>query len=150
MGGKGDEVGHIPHHPVGEEGPLHLPAPAAGALAVQQIQQGQGAVVVAVEHRRLPVTVLGPLGQLGILLDPVSHPDGLDGRAGAPGGHHVLVPPVLVLADEPVRCGHDGGGGPVVLLQKEDPAPGVLLLKPQQGSGVRRPEAVDALVLVPH
>ena len=150
MGGKGDEIGHIPHHPVGEEGPLHLPAPAAGALAVQQIQQGQGAVVVAVEHRRLPVTVLGPLGQLGILLDPVGHPDGLDGRAGAPGGHHVFVPPVLVLADEPIRCGHDGGGGPVVLLQKEDPAPGVLLLKSQQGSGVRRPEAVDALVLVPH
>ena len=55
-----------------------------------------------------------------------------------------------VFLDEPVRRRHDLPGGAVVLLQAQDPGPGPLLREADQGGGVGGPEAVDALILVPH
>ena len=45
---KGKKVRHIPDHPVGEKGSVHLPAPAGNALPVQQVQHRQGALIVSV------------------------------------------------------------------------------------------------------
>ena len=141
---------HIADDAVGKEAPLDLAAAAADALPVQQVQNGQGAVVVPGQDCRLPVAGGGQAGEKGILLHPVRHPDGLDDRAVVPDGHHVLVPPVLVLADEGIRRLNDPGGGTVISLQKQDLGPRIVLLKVEQGRRLRRPEAVDALVLVAH
>ena len=62
----------------------------------------------------------------------------------------MLVPAVVILADEPVRRPDDGLGGAVVRLQQQHPAAGIIFLKSQQGLWLRRPEAIDALVLVPY
>ena len=55
-----------------------------------------------------------------------------------------------VLLDEAVRGLHDLGAGAEILLHQQHPGPGMLLLEGEQGLGVGRPEAVDALILVPH
>ena len=148
--GQGDEVFHIADDSVGKEAPLDLAAAAADALPVQQVQDGQSAVVVPGQDCRLPVAGGGQAGEKGILLHPVRHPDGLDDRAVVPDGHHVLVPPVLVLADEGIRRLNDPGGGAVISLQEQDLGPRIVLLKMEQRRRLRRPEAVDALVLVAH
>ena len=62
----------------------------------------------------------------------------------------MLVSPVLVLADEGIRRLNDPGGGAVISLQEQDLGPRIVLLKVEQGRRLRRPEAVDALVLVAH
>ena len=62
----------------------------------------------------------------------------------------MLVPPVVILADKPIRRRHNGLGGAVILLQEKDPPAGGIPLKPQQSPRFRRPKPIDALVLIPH
>ena len=57
---------------------------------------------------------------------------------------------VGIFLDKPVRGRHDLPGGAVVPLQAQDPGPGPVLRKADQDGGVGGPEAVDALILVPH
>ncbi len=148
--GKAQDVCQVPDHGAGEEEALPLPAGIGHPLPVQQVQKGQGAVVVPVEHRRGPLAVPGRLEQVAGLIPVVGQlhlPDGIPLGIVRP---HVLGVPGLVALDEGVRPLHDGAGGAVVGLHQQDPGPGPVLLKFQQGLGPGRPEAVDALVLVPH
>ena len=148
--GKTDHVRDVSDHPAGEKGALHLAAAVWSPGPLQQVDERQGAVVVPVEHSGLPVTVLGQLGQPAVLTLPVIDGDLLRRGPAPPDGPHVLGQAVGVFLDEPVRRRHDFPGGAVVLLQAQDPGPGPVLRKADQGGGIGGPEAVDALILVPH
>ncbi len=73
-----------------------------------------------------------------------------DGRALLPAGEDLLGVPLAAAANHPGGPGHNGPGAAVVLLQLLHPSPGVILPKAEQPLGPGPPEAVDALVLVPH
>ena len=148
--GKADEVGEVPHHPVGEKGTVHLAAGVGNALALQQVDEGQGAVVVPVEYRRGHCAVPGHLAQVAVLGPAVQHRDLPHGGAVLPHRLHVLGVAGGVFLNKLVCRRHDLGGGAVVLLQIEDLGAGVVLLKASEGLGVGGPEAVDTLVLVAH
>ena len=143
-------VGDVPHQRAGEEEALPLAAGAGDAPLVQQGQKGQGAVVVAVEDGGGLRAVLRHLQEVVVLAVVVLQGDPTDGAALLVLRAHPLGAAVLVAADESVRPLHNGPGGAVVGLQLQYPCAGKDLLKLQQGLGPRGPEAVDALVLVPH
>ena len=148
--GQPDQVGHVPHHPVGEKAAVHLAAAVGGTGALQQVHEGEGAVIVPIEHSRLLVAGLGHLGQILILPLPVVYLHLSEGGAVAPGGVHGLGAALGVEPDEAVGCCHDLAGGAVVLFQQQHPGAGIGVLKGVEGLGAGRPEAVNALVLVSH
>ena len=141
-------IGDVPHQRAGEEEALPLAAGVGDALLLQQVDEGQGAVVVAVEDRRGLLAVLRDFQQIAVLPVVVRQHDLADGAALRIVGAHFLRAAVLVAADESVRLLHDGAGGAVVGLQLQHFRAGKDLLKLQQCLGPRRPEAVDALVLI--
>ena len=65
-------------------------------------------------------------------------------------GPQFLALAALVVADDGVGCLQDVAGGAVVLLQPDDPAALVLLLKGEDVLDGGSPEAVDGLVIVPY
>ena len=146
--GQVDDVPDVRHDPVGEKGVVH-PAAAIGYPAPgQQVDQRQGAVVVAVKHRRLLLDVGRHIHQPGVLVGPVHGVDHPDGSAGGPGGVDGLGAAVVVFPDEGVRRPENFRRGAVVFLHQQHPDPGIGLLKLHQGIRIGGPEAIDALVLV--
>ena len=117
---------------------------------LQQVDEGQGAVVVAKEYRRRFGAVPGHLQQVFVLPVVVGHrhlPHRLSlGISGA----HVLGAAAQIALDEGVRSLHDALGRAVILLHQQHLGSGVGLLKLQQGLGPGGAEAIDALVLVAH
>ena len=60
---------------MGKETAVHLAAAVGDALALQQVDERQGTVVVPVEDRSLLFAVLGHLGQVAVLGAAVLDPD---------------------------------------------------------------------------
>ena len=148
--GELQHIGDVPDDGAGEEEALPLAAGVGHPLPLQQVDEGQGAVVVAVEHRRLLLAVLGHLQQIAVLPVVVRQRHHFHRRALGVARVHMFGSAALVALDERIRRLHDGLGGAVVGLHHQHLGPRPDLLKLQQGLGPRRPEAVDALVLVPH
>ena len=57
--GKADDVRDVPSDAVGEKAWVHLAAAVGNTLPGEEVDEGQGAVVVPVEHGGLPVTLPG-------------------------------------------------------------------------------------------
>ena len=147
---KAQQIGDIPHHPMGKEQALHLAAAVGYPRPGQPVDQRQGAVVVPVEHSGLPGAVCRQVAEKLVLLVPVPHRYGLHRRAGSPYRAHVFGAAVLIFLDKRIRRRHDRRGGTVVLLQIEDAGGGIVFLKMGERPRAGGPESVDALVLVPH
>ena len=148
--GQPQKIGDIPDHPAGEEAPVHLTAAVGNTQPVHLVDQGNGALVVAVEDGGLLLAALGQLGQIVELGQPVPDPDLPGLGPAAPGGPEGLGPPGAVFADKPVGQGENFPGGAVVVLQIENLRPGVNGVEPGQRLGSGGAAAVDALGLVSH
>ena len=142
-----NNVPDVLHHPMGEKGQLSIADPVGDA---QQVHQGKGAFIVPVEDSGLHPAVLCHFGQIAVLGAAALQPDLPDVVPRLPGSPHVLLMAQKVLPDKGVRRLHDFGIGTEILLHQEHLRPGMLLLESQQRLGVCRPEAVDALILIPH
>src|SRR5699024_2851287 len=97
-----------------------------------------------------PQVLADDLGDVGGLLPVVLGLVDVDGRALAVFGPEGLALALGVVADDAVGGVQDVGGGAVVLLQPDDPGPGVVALKVEDVLDGGAPEAVDALVVVAH
>ena len=148
--GKAEDICQVPGDAVGEEGQVALALPVGDVVSLQQVDQGQGAVVVPVENGSLLAAVLGHLEKVTVLRPPVPEGDLPHRFAAAAGGNHGLGMAGGVEADEAVRRSNDGGGGAEVGLHQQYPGAGVVFFKVQQGLGAGGPEAVDALIFVSH
>ena len=146
--GKAEHVSQIPHHRAGEKVALPLAAAVGDPFPLQQVDQRQGAVVVAVENGGGPAAFPGEPEQIAVLTAVIlqlHHPNGLP--LGVVCGH-MLGMAALVALDEGVRLCYDGPGGAVVGLHQKHPGLRVDGLELQQGLRPGGPEAIDALVLV--
>ncbi len=65
-------------------------------------------------------------------------------------GKNRLGIPLAVLGNKAAGGAHHRAGAAIVFLQLQKPSLGPLLKEPEEALGPRPPEAVDALVLVPH
>ena len=141
-------IGDVPHQRAGEEEPLPLAAGVWDALLLQQINKGQGAVVVAVEDCCGFLAAFRDFQQVAVLAVVVRQHDLADGGTLLVLRPHPLGTAVLVAADECVRLFHDGAGRAVVGLQLQDLCIGKNLLELHKRLGPRRAEAVDTLVFI--
>ena len=148
--GELQHIGDVPDDGAGEKEALPLAAGVGHPLPLQQVDEGQGAVIVSVQHRRLLLAVLRHLQQIVVLPVVVRQRHLSDRRALGVVRAHMLGAAALIALDEGIRRLHDGLGGAVVGLHHQHLGPRPHPLKLQQGLGPRRPEAVDALILVPH
>ena len=146
--GKGDDVQKIRNYPMGEKGVIHLSAPEGKALPFHQVDQRQGAVVVAVQDRRPPIAMGRHVQQPCVLGRAVCRRDQVHVRPGRSGGADGFGAAVRILPDKPVGQMEDLRRGAVVFLHQQHPGLGIGLLKLHQRVRVGGPEAVDALILV--
>lgn len=109
----------IPHRRAGEKEALPLAAGVGDAPALQQVNEGQGAVVVAVEHGGGLRAVRRRLGQIVGLLPEVVEIHVAHRLPLGTAGPHVLGVAAAVALDEGVRLLHDGPGGAVVGLHQQ-------------------------------
>ena len=133
---------------MGEKGVIHLSAPEGKALPFHQVDQRQGAVVVAVEDCRLPIAMGRHVQQPCVLGRAVCRRDQVYVRPGHSGGADGLGAAVRILPDKPVGQMEDLRRGAVVFLHQQHPGLGIGLLKLHQRVRVGGPEAVDTLILV--
>ena len=71
-------------------------------------------------------------------------------RPGGTGGTDGLGMAIRVFLNKPVSQPKNLRRGAVIFLHQQHTGAGIGLLKLHQGGGIRGPEAVNALILVPH
>ena len=148
--GELQHIGDVPDDGAGEEEALPLAAGIGNPLPLQQVDEGQGTVIVAVEDGGLFLAVPRHLQEVVILAVVVRQCHPSDGRALGIVRAHMLGTAAPVALDEGIRRLHDRFCGAVVGLHHQHLGPRPHLVKLQQCLGPRRPEAVDVLILVPH
>ena len=148
--GKADDVGDIPHHPVGEKQALHLAAAIGDPLPVHPVNKRKCAVIVPIEHGSLCGTVLRQFAKVAVLRLAIIEGDLPEIWTTAPGGLHVLGPAAAVFLNEFIRRSNDLLGGTVVLLHIENFCLRINGVKLGQRLRIGGPEAIDALVLIAH
>ena len=135
---------------MGEKATVHLTAPIGNLLALEEINEGDGAVVVPVENGDGTSGSLRHSGQIGILAGSVLHHHLTNTGPGAPRGDHSLGVTVFVLLNKGLSSADNLLGGAVIGFHVQHLRLGIDLLKVEQGLGIRCSKAIDALVLISH
>ena len=147
--GKPEDIHHIPNGGMGKKAGFLSPAGIGYSLFVQQIYQGQGAFMIAIQHRQLSAQS-SLLGQICILTPPAGNPVAGNRLSLRIGRSHVFGMAVGILPDKTIGSSHNGPGGAVVGLQIENLCPGPVGFKIGECLRPCRTEAVDALILIAH
>ena len=135
---------------MGEKATVYLTAPIGNLLALEEINEGDGAVVVPVENGDGTSGSLRHSGQIGILAGSVLHHHLTNTGPGAPRGDHSLRVTVFVLLNKGLSSADDLLGGAVIDFHVQHLCLGIDLLEVEQGLGIGCSEAIDALVLISH
>ncbi len=144
------DIADVQHHPVSEESQFCIPDPVGNPLPLQSVHKGEHTLVIPVEHCRLHLAIPGHFSQVGILGAPALQGHQPDLAASLPYRPHMFLMAQGIVLDKAVCSRHNPGVGTVVLLHQQYLRPRMLDSKVQQGLRVGRPEAIDALVLVPY
>ena len=147
--GKFQQVLHVQHRLVAEKGQFLFGESVGQTLPLAQVDEGQGALVVAEQHGQYFAPVYR-LDQPGDLFFPPVQGHHLHRPQGPLDRMQHLGAAVAVAGHKAVGGVHDLGTGAVVLLHQQYPGAGPAFFKFHQGLGVGCPEPVDALVLVAH
>lgn len=148
--GKGDDIQNVCDDPVGKECVVRLAAAIGYPVPVQQVDQRQDTVVVAVQDGDLSVGVRRRENEPRVLGGTVRRPDQVHACAGGPGGADGFGSAVVVPPDKCIRCPENLRGGAIIFLHQQHPGSGIGALKLHQRIRISGTEAVNALILVAH